>query len=425
MLGCKTQTRGECVSSPKGRIGLFVCNAKITNNPNKTNNTGDKVMYRRILFSLFALFVATIIAQTLLLAEQISISPWPGNSYTIPPSQTTNPIRFDFTATGLSNNLYYGWSYRLDGGSWSNVTNIGFGGNGTYSSYFTLYLGEGPHTVDIRLLRYDYPPGLWAILATASTNVTLTKQYSVTVQNSFGAGNVKVDGVTYASGTSFTWNSGTTHTLEAINLQNSGGYIRHFNNWSTGASTLSITINVSQNDVYTANFSKEFNIAFQNSLPGAGNGGVIKVNGAQYGSPTPTFAVVEPNTITGEALYQVINGIEYTFSTWSPGGSTSASTVFTPSGHTTYTANFNAKPLPPPGVSAGGSVGSYVKVTWSEHPHTSVTQYQIWRKVKRAGQQQEDPPQLLTTVNRGTTSYTDYAYTVTEGYTHDLVWYDV
>jgi len=147
-------------------------------------------MNRSILFFVIALSSLTTIAQTASFAEQISISPWAFNSYTIPPDRTTNSIRFDYTATGLSNSLYYGWSYRLNGGSWSNVTNIGFGGSGTYSSYFTLSLGEGLHTVEIRLLRYDYPPGLWAILSTASTSVTLTKQYSVTVQNSFGGGSV-------------------------------------------------------------------------------------------------------------------------------------------------------------------------------------------------------------------------------------------
>ncbi len=70
-----------------------------------------------------------------------------------------------------------------------------------------------------------------------------------------------------------------------------------------------------------------------------------------------------------------------------------------------------------------------MQVPWSQHPHTSVKQYQIWRKVKRAGQQQEDPPQILTTINRDPNatsySYTDYSHTVTDGYTHDLVSYDV
>lgn len=34
-------------------------------------------------------------------------------------------------------------------------------------------------------------------------------------------------------------------------------------------------------------------------------------------------------------------------------------------------------------------------------------------------------PVLLATVDSNTTSYTDYEYVVTDGYTNDLVWYDV
>ncbi len=223
----------------------------------------------------------------------------------------------------------------------------------------------------------------------------------------------------------------TVHTLEATNqnYQASGepNYFRVFQNWQkNNGSPDEINpkiIEVDDNATYKANFTKEFNISFQNSLPGA-SGGQIKVNGTTYNAPK-TVQVLQTNpSITGEALYQVINGIEYTFSSWSPGGSTSASTQFIPTDHTTYTANFTAKPLPPPNVAAGGPVGSYVRVTWNEHPHSSVTQYQIWRKVKPPGQQ-EGPPQLLTTVNRGTTSFTDSEYIVTDGYTHALLWYDV
>jgi len=64
-------------------------------------------------------------------------------------------------------------------------------------------------------------------------------------------------------------------------------------------------------------------------------------------------------------------------------------------------------------------------VTWSEHPSSNVTQYQIWRKVKHQQSGTTEGPTLLATVNRGTTSYTDYSYIVTSGYTDDLVSYDV
>jgi len=255
------------------------------------------------------------------------------------------------------------------------------------------------------------------------------KLVNVTVQNSFSGGAVKIDGATVNAGThALSWWGGQ-RMLEAVNRQNildpsnNTYYVRVFQQWSTPdgpMTSISIGMTPRPGQTYRAEFDREFNITFQNNLPGA-NGGQIKVNGSTYSAPH-TAQVLQTNpSITGEALYQVISGIEYTFSSWSPGGSTSASTIFYPGDHTTCTASFSAKPQPPPGVSAGGSVGSYVQVTWSDHPHQQVTQYQIWRKVKQQG----DIPTLLTTVSRGTTSFTDYDYKITDGYTHDLVSYDV
>lgn len=107
---------------------------------------------------------------------------------------------------------------------------------------------------------------------------------------------------------------------------------------------------------------------------------------------------------------------------WST-GSTSASTTFTPTSNSIYTANFTSKPLPPENVWAGGTVGSYVQVTWTEHPNQYITQYHIWRVVKDNGVL--GSPTLIATLNRSTTSYTDYDFLITSGYTNDIVQYDV
>jgi hypothetical protein len=82
------------------------------------------------------------------------------------------------------------------------------------------------------------------------------------------------------------------------------------------------------------------------------------------------------------------------------------------SANATVTANYTTviKPLPPANVTAGGPFGSYVRVTWDEHPSPNVTQYRIIRKVKHIMQGYWGSPQLLATVNRGTTSYTDGSY---------------
>lgn len=382
-------------------------------------------MYRKTLFFLLALIVLTIIADTTSYAEGLSVGYYSGSTV-IPPNSSTNGITFRLVATGVSNQYYYGYNFNVDGGSYSTPTNVGFPSLSSFAELFGAYLGEGSHTIGVRLLIYDQY-GFWQIVATASTNITLTKQYDITVQNSYGAGNIIADGTQYTSGTTFTWNNGSSHTLGAIDGQSSGGYVQSFDNWTgtgiTPTASTSITLTVTQNSSFSANFLKNFDISFQNNLPGA-SGGSINVNGTQYSAPTSSFTVRQQSTITGGALYQVINGVEYTFSSWS-NGSTSASTTFSPSDHTTYTANFNAKPLPPPSVSAGGTVGSPVQITWSDAGlNSGITQFQVWRMVKPLGGSQGSP-QLIATVSRGTTSYTDYDYTVTSTYSNDLLNYDV
>jgi len=65
-----------------------------------------------------------------------------------------------------------------------------------------------------------------------------------------------------------------------------------------------------------------------------------------------------------------------------------------------------------------------VLVTWTEHPSSEVTQYRVWRRVKPPGGQLQDP-ELVATLNRGTTSWTDPAYVVTSGYTDAICNYNV
>ena len=71
------------------------------------------------------------------------------------------------------------------------------------------------------------------------------------------------------------------------------------------------------------------------------------------------------------------------------------------------------------------NVGQNIHLVWNDHPNTNVTQYQIWRKVKHSSTGTTEGPTLLTTLNRGTTSWTDYDYIYTSGYTDDLLSYDV
>ncbi|NWF88207.1 MAG: hypothetical protein HXY50_01960 [Ignavibacteriaceae bacterium] len=225
----------------------------------------------------------------------------------------------------------------------------------------TLYLGslslvEGANnsyaSLELRLIvDYTVPP----------SNVSITADNNFTAAGGSNHGTMVIDGVNQTiplTGYTFSKTVGQNLTLSANSPQNDNqGYQRI---WHTGATnpsnwtrngefrwsnqTYSFTVAADDNGKrYVANLRKICKPNFQNSFVGAGNGGVIKVNNTPYISPTIQFNVIELNSISGTALYQVINGIEYTFFQWSD-GSTNATKTFNPSSTQTYTAYFTSKP---------------------------------------------------------------------------------
>lgn len=260
--------------------------------------------------------------------------------------------------------------------------------------------------------------------------------YTVYVKNDFGGGNVKVDGTTYydipTNGKDFTWRESTfPHSVEAIDGQSYGGYVRRYQFWTLpggltdGNNPQSVPKPSSSSVTYTANFLKEFNININNSFIGVGNAGIIKVNGQQITLPTSAFPVLQFQSISAEAISgQVYNGVMYTFVQWTD-GNTSISRTITPNDHENYTASFTGKPIRTPDVIAGGPVGANVQVTWSNHPRGNAIEYHVWRKVKHQSSGTWSGPVKLAVLSYGTTCYTDYDYVITDGYTNDLLWYDV
>jgi hypothetical protein len=178
-----------------------------------------------------------------------------------------------------------------------------------------------------------------------------------------------------------------------------------------------VTLTVSQNTTCTANFLKEFNIGFQNGF----TGGVIKVNGVQYNSPTSSFPVLETHTISAEAVNQATNGLQYTFTQWSDGSTLNPHT-FTPSDHTTYAANFAVKPIQVTVTGAGGPNNTPVVLTWQVHPNSDVT-YNIYLK-KRSNGVIGDPTLEASSLPHSTTSYTSPVYINMPNGT-DLLYWDV
>ncbi len=254
---------------------------------------------------------------------------------------------------------------------------------------------------------------------------------NVTVYNSFSdSGVMKVDGTQYSissSGKTFYWrNSNFPHTLEAVNNQSVDGYVWVFREWvlpNSNSSSNPITISTpsSKYSNITAEFDPTYTINFKNSFPGVGNAGTIKVNGSSYNVTTPDFSIISSNTITAEAPYQEYNGIYYTFSSWSGGGSNPA--TFSPNANTTYTAYYSGSIQPLTITSYSGPAGTPVVIAWVPNPNSNVV-YKVYRKIKDQSGTWSGPD-LLTTLQNTTSSYTDNNVTYTNGYTEDLIQYDI
>lgn len=179
------------------------------------------------------------------------------------------------------------------------------------------------------------------------------------------------------------------------------------------------------NGIFIAYLKKYVRPTFQNNFLGVGNSGTIKINGIQIASPSAQDTVIEGNAITVTALYQNINHISYYFTNWST-GSTNPTETFYPDANATITANFEGLPAEDMGVwFEASNPRAPITIHWNEYPNPNVTQYQIWRKAKYQ-KGPTSPPQLIATVNRGTTSYVDGEYSGTRaGFTDWMLWYDV
>lgn len=154
--------------------------------------------------------------------------------------------------------------------------------------------------------------------------------------------------------------------------------------FADNAITSRIALKTENTATFLAVLIKKCNITFRNKHSGGEIGGQIKVNGANYTSPSPNFVVIDKNEIIGNALNHSINGIDFSFSSWSDGGGSSYSHTFTPSTHKDYEAIFIGRPNNTyrnqsfnPKV-----VGQPIKVYWNQHPNTNVTQYKVYRKPK-------------------------------------------
>jgi hypothetical protein len=285
---------------------------------------------------------------------------------------------------------------------------------------------------------------------------SIVPQISITAQNSFpnSGGSIKVGINNSATSKTSPYTFSAYPEISTVNLeavdQNYDFYGTDYywiwndteaplnlSNWERNGETRSFdqehTFTASASDAnktYKANLRKRCSITFKNNFIGISNGGNIKVNGTSYSAPTSNFNVVEQNKITAEATqYYEFNAIQYAFQNWN-GESTSKTKDFYPSQHEQYVANYKGTPLFSDVNYRNLSFNSFnprtqnnVILTWNEHPNPNVTKYQIWRHEKYNGVY--TAPVLLATVNRGTTTWTDYGFFIGNSSSDYQLFYDV
>jgi len=297
---------------------------------------------------------------------------------------------------------------------------------GTIPQWF--YLGHGTYS-----WRIEYWEGnnLGQEFKVAEQSITFYVKYHIFAANNFSGGTIELEGSTVLSGSRALKLIGESVSVGAIDQNDGAGYYTIWNSNGTnnsiwqinnenisGATSRNYSYTVASNDngaTLKAGLRKICNITFSNQFTGTTQTGEMKINGVTYSAPTSAFNVVEQNAISAKAVYQyTVNNIQYTFQNWQneAGG---RSTTFYPGAHKNYTAVYRGVPIFNDITNRNLTFNTYsprteknVKLTWSEHQHISVTKYQIWRITKYNGQLSS--PALQTTVNRGTTTWTDYSF---------------
>jgi hypothetical protein len=196
------------------------------------------------------------------------------------------------------------------------------------------------------------------------------------------------------------------------------------------------TLFTSDNPIIEAQLRRYNTATFENDFSGTSSGGDMIIQSISYSLPQSPFPVVQGNQITAMAYnIQTIDGIEYTFNEWSDGSTSLLKTFTVPLTeplNTTYTVEYTGKPAFD-SQESGLSFNSYsskpgadnrVKLSWNEHSNTAVTKYGIWRKGKD-GSGNDFNDGKIAEVNRGTTTYTDGDYLLTDGWTDATLQYAV
>jgi hypothetical protein len=152
--------------------------------------------------------------------------------------------------------------------------------------------------------------------------------------------------------------------------------------------------------------------------------GEVKVGTSTVEAPCYQKWTVGEGDSIGAVSPQTINGLIYSFDSWSDDGAQTH--VVTPAlndfGTFSFTASFDvAAPTQVTKFSIGGTIGDPVHLSWDVHTNSDVNYY-IYRKVKHNGVMGQE--EYVATVAHGTNSYDDDTWLLASN-SVDLLFYDV
>jgi hypothetical protein len=195
--------------------------------------------------------------------------------------------------------------------------------------------------------------------------------------------------------------------------------------------TATSTVFTSESPIVEAVMRRYYETEFKNYFSGSSQTGTIKVYGIDQSAPY-TQKTVNKNDVTAKAEHSYDDsGIRYIFDQWNDGYPNREYT-FNVRSSKTLTAEYQGIPIFNEsiydnnlrGLTLSSGAGNKVKLTWNEHPHTNVTKYYIYRKIKNPDGSFTTPVHLATK-NRGTLTFTDIEYTYQAGSGDYGLYYDV
>jgi hypothetical protein len=207
--------------------------------------------------------------------------------------------------------------------------------------------------------------------------VGIIPTYSVTIDSNPPNRDIAVDGIPYAAPQTFSWDSGTTHTIGTTSPQTVGSTRYVWTSWSDGgAQTHSIT--VTGPNTYTANFNTEHEHVISTSPSGRD----FTIDGFSYSTPQTVWWVSGSSHTIGTNTPQTLGTTRYVFSSWSDGGAITH--LVSPTMAIDFTANFNTQYYltcdSPHGTTSGSGwfdsgTSAMCSVSPTTVPGTSGTQY--------------------------------------------------